>query len=502
MINHSSVTPLAAPRSLMPGVQDLSCDPQLRSELSSPSTLTGEPMYAEQISQFAQSTRLEDIPEDVRERAKDLWLDSIGIAIASSRQDFAKISIDALRSLSEESGSATVIGSSDKLPLRDAVHVNGVLIHGLDFDDTHTESLAHTSCTILPVVLALSELGNLAGDEALVSHVLGVEVATRIGLAAERGFHENGHHSTAICGAFGAAVAASRLRGLSGPQMTMAQGIVGSMAAGSLEFLEEGAWVKRSHAGWAGVSAVTAAALAQNGFTGPRTVYEGRYGILSSHARANQEARRDRLDRIPELGKSWELMNVGIKPYPACLFTHAFADAALALRRGESFRIEDIQRIICPSSELGVQMVFEPLAEKKMPTTAYAAQFSVPYIVAAALARSEFGIKELEADALSDEAILNLAKKVSYTADPDTAFPKAFSGEVIIELANGKTIRHREQLNRGCAARPLTRADIIDKFFGNTDGLISQERANEIMESVLQIDRLPSLNTLMSLLRC
>ena len=500
MIGHSSAMPSVAPDSSFTEQGD-SLHASLSATSSPLESHASEPVYAERISRFAHALRPEDIPEPVRECAKDLMLDSIGIALASSSQDFAAASLGAFHSLNEQPGSSTVIGSSGRLPLRDAVHVNGILIHGLDFDDTHPEALVHTSCAVLPVVFALGESGSFSGAEALVSHILGVEVATRVGLAAERGFHRHGHHSTAICGAFGASVSASRLLGLTHAQMTMAQGIVGSMAAGSLEFLEDGAWVKRSHAGWAGVSAITAAALAKNGFTGPRSVYEGRYGILSSHARSDPDARRSSLSRVPMFGEPWEIMNVGIKPYPACLFTHAFADAALALRREEEFRLEDIQSIVCPSSELGVQMVFEPLAEKKKPVNSYAAQFSVPYIVATAIVRGTFGLRELEPDLLGDEAILMLAEKVSYTADPATGFPRTLSGEVIIELANGKVIRRREQVNRGCGDRPLSRNEIIEKFFRNTDGVVSRGRANEIVEHLLDIERSSDLGELMSLLR-
>src|SRR3546814_543713 len=182
-----------------------------------------------------------------------------------------------------------------------------------------------------------------SGAEALSAYLVAVETSSRIGMAVKGGFHRKGHHPTGLVGAFGCTLAAGYLGDLSEKQMASAQGIVLSMGSGNQEFLTDGAWTKRMHPGWAGVSAITAAALAKQGFFGPKQAYEGRYGLFNLHLGADDKA--DLAVCTAGLGEVWELMNVAFKPYPACHFNHAFADAALALKNEHGLTAEDIESV-------------------------------------------------------------------------------------------------------------------------------------------------------------
>ena len=425
------------------------------------------------LSAFAESLQYEDIPVPVRERAKRLILDAFGCGLAAKRFDFAAASLRAIAELGGP-GPRGVVGHADRLPLRDAVLGNGILMHGLDYDDTHTEGVVHLTVAVLPAVLGLAAELDRSGRELLTAYVAGLEAGARIGSVAKGGFHEAGFHPTGVVGAFAAAIAAGKLYGLEAKQLEAAQGAALSVASGSLEFLEDGSWTKRLHAGWAGVGGLTAAALARRGFVAPAAAYEGRYGLFRTHLRKTDYD----LERASAgLGDVWETLNVAVKPFPACHLVHACVDAAIALRRGgvDPAKVTSVTALV-PKEAIAV--VCEPAANKRRPANDYDAKFSLPYVVAASLRAGRFGLAELEEGALADPETLALAAKVGYRADPDSRFPRTYSGEVVVRLADGRELRHREAVNRGAAERPLSNAEVEAKFL---DNFASQSMRNKIL---------------------
>ena len=440
---------------------------------------------ADRLAAFVADTPDDAIPETVRTRAPHHMLDAVGIALASTRYDFAHKTLTALRGLAGE-GTVPVIGMPARLPARDAATVNGLLCHGLDYDDTHIGGVIHPTASVLPAVMSAASMTGADGRSVVSAYVLGVEVAARLGSVARGGFHQVGFHPTGMIGVFGCTLAVGRLFGLTRSQLANAQGIALSMAGGSLEFLEDGAWNKRLHPGWAAAAGITAAALAREGFVGASRPYEGRFGLFSAYL-GKEAGRADLGLATAGLGEVWELMATAIKPFPACHFTHACVDAALALRRDglDPARIRRIEALV---PEQVVKTVCEPEANKKRPANSYDAQFSVPFLVAAALVRGRLTLAELENDALGDAGILDVASKVSYRPDPDSPFPKAYSGELIVTLDDGRELRHREHINRGAADRPLTNADIVEKYRANA-AMAAGETASARMEAaVLGLD--------------
>lgn len=447
------------------------------------------------LAAFAAELRFEDIPSAVVERAKLHFLDCIGIGLASSGFEFGQRTINALVGLAG-AGPYPVLGTALGLPLRDAVLVNGTLIHGLDFDDTHAGGVIHASASAVPTVLAIGQRERATGRDLLAAYLVGVETSSRIAEAANGGFHRVGFHPTGLVGAFGATLAAGRLAGMPAASLVHAQGIVLSMAAGSMEFLEDGAWTKRMHPGWAASSAVTACALAQGGFIGPGRTYEGRFGLFNSHLGAQNTAEPARC--AEGLGETWEMLNVALKPYPACHFNHAFADAALELRKAHQFELDEIVEIKARIGAAQVAVVCEPEANKRRPQNSYDAQFSVHYIIATALTRGRFTLDELEDDALGDPRTHALMQKIGYEVDSDSAFPRFYSGEVVVRLKDGRELRHREARNRGSDARPLSPDEVVAKFHGNAERVLSASGARQLAEEVLALDGAPSLQPLLA----
>ena len=450
------------------------------------------------LASFAANLRFEEIPAAVIERAKLHILDCIGIGFASGGFEFGQRTINAMVALGE-SGPYPVLGTALGLPLRDAVLANGTLIHGLDFDDTHSGGVIHASASTVPIVLAVGQREDADGRDALAAYLAGIETSSRIAHAAQNGFHQRGFHPTGLVGIFGATLATGRLSGMTAAQLVQAQGIALSMASGSLEFLEDGAWTKRMHPGWAAASAVTACALARAGFVGPKRAYEGRYGLFNAHVDAQHPIDLGLCGA--GLGETWEMLNVAMKPYPACHFNHAFADAALELRRNHQFAIEDIVSITARIGAGQTHVVCEPEANKRRPQNSYDAQFSVHYTIATALLRGRFTLTELEEEALNDPRTLALTQKVGYEVDPDSAFPRYYSGEVVLRLKDGRELRQREAQNRGSDARPLSADEIVAKFIGNAERRMSAARAQRVVDAVLCLDSADSLDAVLDAVR-
>jgi len=442
-------------------------------------------LIAGALAEFAVNLRYEDIPADIRERAKHLMLDGVGIAHASTHYDFAHRSLAAVTELGQ--GDSHVIGLSAKLSLRDAVLMNGILVHGLDFDDTHGPGIIHATASCLPTALGVAAHLGLSGRELLTAYVLGMEIGTRLGSVAKGGFHQVGFHPTGLVGAFACTLIAGRLQGQNAAQLAMAQGIALSTASGSMEFLQDGAWTKRMHPGWAGVAGITSATLARHGFVGPKAVYEGRFGLFKSHLGPLEEL-CDYSLATEGLGQGWEIENVSVKPLPACHFTHACADAAMLIRQQPGFDLQQVAHIKALVPAEVIKTVCEPEQFKRQPQNTYDAQFSIPYAVASGLVRGRFGLAEIDPTAIGDKEVLRVAELVEYAADPDSTFPRHYTGEVIVTMRDGTVLRHREAFNRGGCDRPLSNEDIVAKFRENLALVASDQRANTILQAVLQLD--------------
>lgn len=451
---------------------------------------------ARRIAEFATGLDYEAIPEPVRERARIQILDGLGVGLASNAYPFAARAVAGLVALAGAGGGderCTVIGRAERLPVRDAALANGILIHGLDFDDTHLASIVHATAACLPCALSLGEALDAHGRDLLVAYAAGMEVAIRIGAAVKGGFHHAGFHATGIVSHFSSAVVAGRLLGLTPEQIAAAQGIVSSTAGGLQVFLEDGAWTKRFHPGWGAVAGITAARLAQHGFAGPARPYEGRFGLFETHLQAH--AGEAEVERLTEgLGTRWALAETAIKPYPVCHFVHGAADAAIALHAEipDPAAIAAI-RVLIPGPTLPI--VAEPAAEKARPQTDYAAKFSAPFVIATCLLRGRFGLQELAPEALKDPRALALCALTRCEADPETAFPAYFSGGVEVELRDGRRLRRHVRVNSGAGERALDEAGASAKFLAAAGMTLNAAHAERARQAILAIDRAPVRET-------
>ncbi len=448
------------------------------------------------LARFATGLRLTDVPAPVRQRAKLHILDGLGLGLASNAYDYGRSAVAGVAAMGP-GGACSVLGRPERLEVRDAALVNAILIHGLDFDDTHLGSIIHPTCTSLPVALSLGESLGASGEAVLTAFLAGAETGIRIGGAVKGAFHHVGYHATGVVSHFASAVTAGALLGLDEDQIVSAQGITGSTASGIQVFLEEGAWTKRFHPGWGAVAGITAAHLARHGFKGPSRPYEGKFGLFDTHLHA-EAADVDLGELTDGLGEAWRFGDTALKPYPVCHFIHGCADAAIALHH-EIAGAEIVGvRAFLPQPTLHI--IAEPAAAKERPTTDYEAKFSAQFVVAACLLNGGFGLPDLQPEALADPRIRALATRVTCEADPDSAFPTYFSGGVEVRLGDGRVLKRHVRVNSGAGDRAMAADAVVAKFMASATMTIPAGQAERIRDAVLAFEDVP-VRELMTLLR-
>jgi 2-methylcitrate dehydratase PrpD len=350
----------------------------------------------------------------------------------------------------------------------------------------------------VPAALAACEAANGDGRSFLTALAFGMELSIRLGLVAPGAFHDRGFHPTGVCGAFGAALIAGKIAGLSSVQLADALGLAGSQAAGLMEFLTDGAAVKRMHPGWAAHSGLLAARLAAAGVTGPRAVFEGRFGLYRSHL-GDGEWNLSAL--TSSLGARWHLLDISLKPYPCCHMNHAFIDCAAALQAEHGLAPEGIEQIECFIHPREVPVVCEPLQSKHRPQNDYDAKFSLPYAVASQIVRGHVAVDDFTDRAIREPAVLALAQRVVYREDASNDYPRCFPGWMRVHLRDGGIVEHHEPINRGHAERPLSEGAVRDKFRRNAALAISDPAAEVLLEAVAALEDEPDLSRLAAPLR-
>jgi 2-methylcitrate dehydratase PrpD len=416
---------------------------------------------ADIFAAWAADLEAEAVPAAVREALTRTLTDSLGLMVAARRQPY----LEAVVSAADGSGPCTVIGHPGGFDAMSAALANGTAVHGEDYDDTFEGTPVHVGAVMVPALLAAAEQRGLSGADLLRGLAAGAEMICRLALVAPTAIHRQGFHPTAVCGAFGAAAGVATALRLPPAQIASALGIVGSMASGIIEYLAEGTWTKRMHPGWAAGAGWRAARLAENGFLGPRSVFEGDHGAF--HAFAVPGIDRDFSHLREGWGSRWEVGNLAFKPYACGTMAQPFIDCALQLR-GELADLDAIQGIVAKVGEGTVHRLWEPRAEKTRPSTPYGAKFSVPYCVAVALTDGDAGLEQFTEDRIADPAVLAQAAKVSYEIDPHNEYPKNYSGELRVTLNDGAELRARQPCLRGGRGAPLQDAELQQKFKSNT----------------------------------
>jgi 2-methylcitrate dehydratase PrpD len=424
---------------------------------------------AERIAQWIGSVDAASLPGTTTAMARMLTLDVVGLALAARNEDYIEATL-----ATAEPGPCTALGHRLGIDPYSAALVNGTAAHGEDYDDTFEGGPVHSGAVVLPALLAAAERFRLPGAALLSGLAVGIELLCRLSLVAPKAIHKAGFHPTAVIGALAAAAGVGKALGLGRSQLVSAIGIAGSQAAGIIEYLAEGTWTKRMHAGWAAQSGIRAALMAKGGFLGPRTVLEGTHGFFRAFAPSVEPDWRPLFDG---LGRRWVMDAIAFKPYACGTMVQPYIDCAVELAR-RGIRAGDVASIVCEVGEGTVHRLWEPLGVKQRPPTPYAAKFSSPFCIAIGLIKRKAGLTEFTEAAIGEADALTLAGKIGYVIDPDNPYPRSFTGHIRATLADGSVVEVRQPHMRGGAQAPLGAEEIERKFADNAvHGGWARERA-------------------------
>jgi 2-methylcitrate dehydratase PrpD len=430
------------------------------------------------VAEWIGAQRERELPGDLDRHLRRMTLDAVAGMIASSVGPVSAAVARHARAL-YPGGDVTAIGHGPASVLGAAL-VNGTSGHGIESDEGYTPGSMHPTSVVLPTVFALGESLDAPVDRVRVAAAVGMELACRIAAAGHPATRNRHFHNTPVAGVFGAAAAASVLRGLSVVETANALGIAGSHAGGLFEFLGDSAEVKRFHPGKAARDGIAAADLATSGLTGPTTVLEGPDGYFAAYAGAPGEAWHPGHIRFG-LGEEWVLLNTYVKPYPCCRHLHGAIDGALQLRR---------EHDIDAGAVAAVRVETFPIAARHAGTdldTILQAQLSLPYTVAVALTRGAVTLTDFDQAARDDLGVRALMGRVSVTVDPDAdaAYPRSGRpARTTIELVDGRTHTTWVQHPYGEPANPLSDAALEEKVRGLCEPVMGTAATTDLIKAV------------------
>lgn len=453
---------------------------------------------SERLSDFAINLRYESLPEKARRHSANLVLDLMGSMIGSKRVESSQIASTLALELGgpEESD---VIGYNRKISSTNAAFANAIQGYAFDYTDDHNESNCHPSAATIPASLALAQKLQSTGKELLEAIALGNEVVCRLGAAFLGKTYYQGFHPTSTCGVFGATISAAKLLNLDFEKTVWSLGIAGSQAAGLLEWNAEGSYTKRLQAGHPAMCGLLSAMLAQKGFNGPSTIFEGETGFLNAYS-FNREFDLNLI--IKDLGTTWEFSKSSIKFYPCCRYSAGHLDACLDIVAKFHPDPKKIKKILIRSSNFTINLLTTPLGRKLRPKTTVDAQFSMPYQAASAIIRGKVDIDTFTEKCFADPLALELVEKIEWCIDEEfeRRYPAAYSCAVTVTLDDGKEFTSVIDNPKGDYRNPMTQDEIERKFIDLARIEITDEsKIKKIITFINHLEEAGNVNELFSI---
>ena len=451
-----------------------------------------------QLAEFVAKLSYNDLPGEVVDRIKFLLMDTVGISIRAMHDSESTPSLlAASQAMGYLGGHSRVIGTSSKYTPAGAAMINGTLAHSLDFDDTHAAGSIHASAPIIPAALAAAEMVGADGKKVITAIAAGYEVQIRLSLSLNPSDHyKRGYHPSATCGTFGAAAAAGLIFNLNANDIASAFGIAECQTSGSMRFLADGAWTKRFQVGYSGHNGLVAATLAKEGFVGPMGSIEGKDGFLQSYA-PNPDISRAAAD----LGSVWETMNIAVKPYPSCRYSHSAMGAIASMRTEHRIAIEEVEKVEVGLPHTGWRIIGEPDEGKRKPTGAVDGQFSMPFCGAVVLREGTMGWDDYSKH-LNDNQTLALAAKFSTVTDDwaESEYPDNMAGIVRIKTSRG-TFEDRVTIPKGEPENFMTDTEARTKFDDLVSPYLSENQRNALVKELSTIESSASIVQMLDLTR-
>ena len=450
----------------------------------------------EKFAEFCEDIKFDNLPLDVVKRTKLLILDTVGIIIRARHDAESTPSlVSSIEKLEMNNGSCQVFSDKNSYTPSAAALLNGTLAHSLDFDDSHAEASLHSSAPILSAALAAAQMKKSSGQELITACVLGYEIQIRLGLAGGSSAHyKKGFHPSATCGIFGAAAAAGYLIGLNKQQFISAFGIALSQSAGSMQFLTDGAWTKRSHVGQAAQNGLNCAIMAGEGFKGPSEAFEGQWGYLHAYASGGNIEKA-----MHGLGEAYETLNLGVKPYPSCRYSHAAIDGLVELKNELGFSSKNLDDIDIGLSETALNIIGYPLQDKQNPKSIVDGQFSMPFCAAVAIEDGGLTWDDYKIH-LENKETISLCNRIKVSPDKDAedCCPEFMSAKVKV-VVDGVKYEKFVKIPKGEPDNFMKDSEFISKFKGLTEPYLSSKRINQLTDLMLRMDSVNTVNSIFEL---
>lgn len=419
---------------------------------------------AERYAEYATTLQFNDLPEDVVAHAKKLILDIMANDLGGHAwmESGPKI-VEGVRRLNRSGTGATVLATGESMAPEWAGLVNGSMAHSLDYDNHHAKGVIHAGSSVVNAALAAGEENDSSGPELITAVVIGYEIACRLAMAlGPHSSHEMGFHPTATCATFSGSAIVGTLRGSGAEAIVNAMGLNGSQAAGSMQYVANGAWNKRTHPGLATHAAFIAATLADAGFIGAAEVFEGDQGFLQGYALRPQAEEATRT-----LGSSYETLENAIKPFALCRYTHQTLDLLIDYTKEADVDTTEIDEIIIEMPTYGVQLCGSPIEAKRNPTSPVDAQFSGPFAAALALTEHRAGMDVftgvLDRGMTDEFKRLMSVTDVRQADDLDAIHPEFWPGRVTLDVGGDRIERYGKHM-RGEKERPMSMEEVQAKF--------------------------------------
>jgi 2-methylcitrate dehydratase PrpD len=435
----------------------------------------------DRVARYVLDTQLDQIPADVRKEASRALLNYVGCALGGSRHAAMDITISALGPYAGKSV-ASVLGRTDRFDPLLASLLNGISSHVHDYDDTTPRNYIHPTSPVASALFAYASVNRVSGRDFALAFILGFEVISRIGNATYPAHYDAGWHSTGSVGVFGAAVAIGKLLGLSQQQMVWAIGLAATQSAGLREMF--GSMAKSFHPGRSAQSGYMAALLAQGGFTAGIHGIEGPRGFA-----AVQAASYDLSTITRGLGADFDLRVNAYKPFPCGIVTHPTIDACIQLRAKHRIDPNEITAV-----RLRVAPLVKDLCDKKQISQGLQGKFSAYHCAAIGLVRGKAGLAEFTDEAVNDPVIARIRLLTESTGDESISEDGV---HVEVDMAGGATHTLRLEQSLGNLGKPLTDAQLEEKFRDQATGL----PAAQVDELIAACWRLESLQDIGDLVR-
>jgi 2-methylcitrate dehydratase PrpD len=450
----------------------------------------------EMIVKHVSQTRFEDIPDEVILITKKSVIDTLGVMIGGSSINGCRLLLDYIRDWGGRPES-TVAVFGDKVPAAFAAQANGAMARALEMDDVLDAYPIHPSASIIPTVLAVADReGGVSGKDLITAVALAHDVVIRLALSLKTNPIVSGRYN--LFKVFALTGCAGKLMGLTEAQLLNAMGIAYSQMVGDAQAQADGAMTSYIQQGTKGKSAIESALMAQKGITGTRAVLQGRAGFYNSF-----EPDPDIGVLTDGLGKRFRGLDLSIKIHSSCRATHQAIDLAQMFRQ-DGIEFEEIDQITVAVNEDCYRLVCEPRDRKSAPLTSVDAQFSIPFTTAAAFVRGDVFVDEISEQALKDDRILQLAKRVTPIADVKCRTDLAVGSVVMeVETRSGTKVVKQSEFPRGNPRNPISMDECVNKFMnciGYAFRPLPKMQAEQIIELVYGLEKLDNTNRLSRLL--